>query len=102
MSLRVSDLQVLMLKSQEVGKIQQAQQVNESAQQQSFAEGLIRQSEIARQTVQTLPEAEQDKIDGDRTKRERGDTPQEGSDISNRMRMILKKCQRPKSRPILY
>ena len=35
---------------------------------------------IARQTVQTLPEAEQGKIDGDRTKRERGDTSREGSD----------------------
>ncbi len=80
MSLRVSDLQVIMLKSEDVGKIQQAQQVNESAQQQSFAEGLLRQSDVARQTVQTLPEAEQGKIDGDRAKRERGDTSREGSD----------------------
>ncbi|MGD0621777.1 MAG: hypothetical protein ABSA82_04845 [Thermacetogeniaceae bacterium] len=80
MSLRVSDLQVLMLRSQDVGKIQQVQQGNESAQQQGFADGLVRQSEIARQTVQTMPETEQGKVDGDRAKREREDTPRKESD----------------------
>ena len=80
MSLRVTDLQVLMMRSQDVGKIQQVQQGNESAQQQSFAEGLIRKSEAQRQAVQTTPETGQGKIDGDRARREREDTPRKESD----------------------
>jgi hypothetical protein len=71
MSMKVSDLQVLMLRSQDVGKIQHTQKMSESVQQQTFADGLVRQSEVARQTVQTLPRAEQGKIDGDQAKKER-------------------------------
>ena len=80
MSMRVPDLQVVVSRTQEVGRIQQSQQMNESAQQQSFAEGLIKQAAIESQTVQMLPEAEQSKIDGDRSNREKGDSPSENDD----------------------
>ena len=80
MSLRVTDLQVLMSRAEDVGKIQQVQQGNESARQQSFAEGLTRKSEAQRQTVQTTPETGQSKIDGDGARRERGDPPRKGND----------------------
>jgi biotin carboxyl carrier protein len=80
MSLRVTDLQVLMMRSQEVGKVQQAQQGNEAVQQQSFAEGLIKKSESQRQTVQTTPETGQTKVDGDGVRRDREDAPRKRSD----------------------
>jgi hypothetical protein len=80
MSLRVPDLQVLMSKAQDVGKIQQVQQGNESVQQQSFAEGLIRKSDAQLQTVQTTSETGQGKVDGNGARRERDDAPREGSD----------------------
>jgi hypothetical protein len=77
--MRVSDLQVLMLRSQDVGKIQQVQQGNESDQQQNFAQGLLKQSEIARQTVQTTSDTRQGKVDGEGARREREEAPREES-----------------------
>jgi hypothetical protein len=81
MSLRVTDIQVNMMKSQEVGKIQQVQHENEAAQQQSFAEGLIKKAEAQRQTVQTTPETGQGKVEGDGARREREDAPRKESDL---------------------
>jgi len=70
-----------MMRSQEVGKAQQAQQGNEAARQQSFAEGLIKKAEAQRQTVQTTPQTGQGKVDGDGARREREDTPRKETDL---------------------
>ena len=47
MTLKAVDLQVILPKIQDVGRIQQVQQSNEQAQQHSFAAQLLREKEIA-------------------------------------------------------
>ena len=80
MSLRVTDVQINMMKSQDVGKIQQMQQGNEAAQQQGFADSLIKKAEMQRETVQTTPETVQGKVAGDGARREREGASKKESD----------------------
>jgi hypothetical protein len=54
MTLKALDLQVLLPKTQEVGRIQQIQQKNEYVQQQGFAAQFMQESEIAQRSVQHL------------------------------------------------
>lgn len=62
MTLRSVDLQVMLPKTQDVGRIQQVQQFNEQAQQLSFAAQLLREKEIAQRSVQNLPESKEGRI----------------------------------------
>jgi len=62
MTLKAVDLQVILPKTQDVGRIQQVHQSNEQAQQHSFAAQLLREKEIAQRSVQSLPESKEGRI----------------------------------------
>ncbi len=62
MTLKSLDLQVLLPKAQEIGRIQHVQQANEQNQQQGFAAHLLQESEIAQKTVQNLSQSREGKI----------------------------------------
>lgn len=62
MTVKALDLQVILPKIQEVGKIQQVQQNSEQAQQQIFAAQLLRDAEIAQRSVQNLPQPKEGRI----------------------------------------
>ncbi|HAA90270.1 MAG: Uncharacterized protein XD63_0029 [Thermoanaerobacterales bacterium 50_218] len=62
MTLRSVDLQVLLPRVQEAGRIQQIHQANEQTQQQSFAAHLLREAEVAQRSVQNLPQAREGMI----------------------------------------
>ncbi len=62
MTLRSVDLQVLLPRVQEAGRIQQIHQTNEQTQQQSFAAHLLREAEVAQRSVQNLPQAREGMI----------------------------------------
>ncbi|MDR9757551.1 MAG: hypothetical protein ACN4A7_00760 [Thermacetogeniaceae bacterium] len=62
MTLKAVDLQVILPKIQDVGRIQQVQQSNEQAQQHSFAAQLLREKEIAQRSVQNSPESKEGRI----------------------------------------
>ncbi len=70
MSVKGTDLQTLIWRAPEAGKVQQAQKAGESAQQQDFALSLTKQAELAGNTVQNLPKTEQGKINSDESKKE--------------------------------
>lgn len=73
MTIKALDLQVIFPRTQEVGRIQQVQQSNEQAQQQSFAAQLLQEAEIAQRSVQNLPQPREGGI------REREEREKEGS-----------------------
>jgi hypothetical protein len=79
MSVIGPDLQTLIVRSPEAGKIQQTQKTGEQVTSQNFATELKKQSESAGDTIQYSPRAEQGKIDGDRAGQERRQL-QQGSD----------------------
>lgn len=70
MSVKGPDLQTLIWRAPEAGKIQQTQKAGESAQQQNFAVSLTKQAELAGNTVQNLPKSEQGKVNSDESKKE--------------------------------
>ncbi|MGD0152361.1 MAG: hypothetical protein ABSC17_01160 [Thermacetogeniaceae bacterium] len=71
MSVKGTDLQTLIWRAPEAGKIQQAQKTGESAQQQNFAVSLTKQAELAGSAVQNLPKPEQGKVNSDESKKEK-------------------------------
>lgn len=103
MTLKSVDLQVLLPKAQEVGRIQHVQQVNEQVQQQSFAAHLLQEAEMAQKMVQNLPQAREGKIKGKARedkqtfKRKRGqkDVPEEQLDTD------LEELQEPTKKSFL-
>ena len=76
MTIKALDLQVMLPRTQEVGRIQQVEQSNEQAQQQSFAAQLSREAELAQRSVQNLPQTREGRI----KERERGN---EGSNADS-------------------
>ncbi len=70
MTLKSLDLQVLLPRTQEVGRIQHVQQINEQNQQLSFAAHLLHESESIQKTVQHLSQPQEARIK-ERTRDER-------------------------------
>lgn len=64
------DMQVLIPRTQDVGRIQHIQQTNEQSQQQNFAARLLQESENAQKTVQNLPQTKEGKIKEEGRKKE--------------------------------
>jgi DNA-binding protein H-NS len=62
MSIRPTDLQIIIQKTQEVEKLQQNQQQQSKVQQQQFAEQLHKQSEIKERQIRSSPRADEVKI----------------------------------------
>lgn len=71
MSVKGTDLQTLIVRSPEAGKIQQTQKTEEFAKQQNFAIEMTKQSELTGNTIQNLPRTEQAKINSDQAKKEK-------------------------------
>ncbi len=71
MSVTGTDLQTLIMRSPEVGKMQQAPKTEEQVANQNFATGLKKQSESAGETIQNPPKTEQGKINRDQDKQEK-------------------------------
>jgi hypothetical protein len=59
MSIRPTDLQIIIQKAQEVERLQQAQQQQEKAQQQQFAEHLHKQDEVKKHQVNATKHADE-------------------------------------------
>ncbi|MDH7576733.1 MAG: hypothetical protein QHH75_02700 [Bacillota bacterium] len=70
MTLKSLDLQVLLPRVQEVGRIQHVQQINEQNQQLNFAAHLLKESEATQQTVQNLSQSREGRIK-ERTREDR-------------------------------
>jgi hypothetical protein len=59
MSIRPTDLQIIIQKAQEVERLQQAQQQQEKAQQQQFAEHLHKQDDVKKHQVNATKHADE-------------------------------------------
>ncbi|MHB8842498.1 MAG: hypothetical protein ACYC56_12065 [Candidatus Aquicultor sp.] len=59
MSIRPTDLQIIVQKAQEVERVQQSQQQQPKVQQQQFAEALQKQHAVKEQQVTTAPHADE-------------------------------------------
>ncbi len=84
MTLKALDLQVMLPRTQDVGRIQQVQQSNEQTQQQSFAAQLLKEAEIAQRSVQNLPEAREGRIREREKEKEGFDSQQESRQGTSR------------------
>ncbi|WP_286977236.1 hypothetical protein [Candidatus Aquicultor secundus] len=59
MSIRPTDLQIIVQKAQEVERVQQSQQQQSKVQQQQFAEQLQKQHEVKERQVNSSPHADE-------------------------------------------
>lgn len=78
MSLKAVDLQVMLPRIHEVGRMQQTQQLQEQAQQQSFATYLTREAETVQKTVQNLSQMQEGMIKEKEEEKGRSSPKKEG------------------------